>query len=421
MHIFNYLRFKLSKIRLLTYHYSESDLYIQQLAMYSTASSFDVQKENRVLSCNTFRKTMATEFFPYNNLSATQKWPTAFNWSNFDIHVDPHEDHESKFKFNKSSCIGSAGSCFAQRITQSLQSHNFNYLLAEQPPTFLPHSLATEYNYGVYSARYGNVYSARQLLQLFDRAFGEFTPTLGAWKTKNNTFIDPFRPRIQPDGFESEEEVVIDREVHLRKTKDVFTNSDIFIFTLGLTECWIDSRDGAVLPTCPGRGYGNFDESIYKFHNMSFNETYEDLKNALLKIRSLNPTIKIILTISPIPLVATMTSNHIVTANTYSKSILRAVVGQIVQELDYVDYFGSYEILTNCYRNHLYWEGDMRTLNNTALDVVFNSFYKYFGNPHCQVSGYICNEENSDSNTKSLETITIDCDEDEILKHLSRR
>ena len=364
---------------------------------------------------------MTTESFPYNNLSATQKWPTACEWSNFDIHVDPHEDSEAKFKFDKNTCISSAGSCFAQRITQSLQSHEFNYLLAEKPPTFLPASLAIDYNYGIYSARYGNIYSARQLLQLIDRAFGEFIPTLGAWKTKNNTFIDPFRPRIQPDGFESEEEVLIDREVHLSKTKEVFTKSDVFIFTLGLTESWIDSRDGSVLPTCPGRGYGVFDEAIYKFHNMTFNEIYDDLKKSLAKIRSFNPNVNIILSISPIPLVATMTNNHIVTANTYSKSVLRAVVGQIVQELDYVEYFCSYEILTSCYRNHLYWEGDMRSLNSTALDIVFKSFYKFFGAQEFNISGYISNDKTSNTTHESLQPVTIDCDEDEILKHLSRR
>ena len=83
---------------------------------------------------------MTTESFPYNNLLPTQKWPTACEWSNFDIQVDPHENSEAKFKFDKSTVISSAGSCFAQRITQSLQSHEFNYLLAEKPPAFLPAS-----------------------------------------------------------------------------------------------------------------------------------------------------------------------------------------------------------------------------------------------------------------------------------------
>ena len=111
---------------------------------------------------------------------------------------------------------------------------------------------------------------------------------------------------------------------------------------------------------------------------MTFSEIYDDLKASLEKIRSINPDMKIILTVSPVPLAATMSNHHIVIANTYSKSVLRAVAGQLSTELDYVDYFGSYEILTSCYRNHLYWEGDMRSLSDIGLDAVFKSFYKYF-------------------------------------------
>ena len=148
---------------------------------------------------------------------------------------------------------------------------------------------------------------------------------------------------------------------------------------------------------------------------MTFSEIYDDLKASLEKIRSINPEMKIILTVSPVPLAATMSNHHIVIANTYSKSVLRAVAGQLSTELDYVDYFGSYEILTSCYRNHLYWEGDMRSLSDIGLDAVFKSFYKYFCGQELKI-------DSSEFDNQSVETKfqTIDCDEDELLKRLSR-
>ena len=85
---------------------------------------------------------MTNESFPYNDLSKTQKWPTACNWADFNIPVDPHENTDSKFLLDQATCVGSAGSCFAQRITQSLQANNFNYLITEKAPAFLPSSLA---------------------------------------------------------------------------------------------------------------------------------------------------------------------------------------------------------------------------------------------------------------------------------------
>ena len=102
--------------------------------------------------------------------------------------------------------------------------------------------------------------------------------------------------------------------------------------------------------------------SIYKFHNMLYNEILDDLKLSLEKIRELNSDIKFIMTISPVPLAASMVNNHIGLSNTYSKSVLRAAVGELVQTDENVDYFGSYEILTHCFRNHLYWKDDMRSI-----------------------------------------------------------
>ena len=40
----------------------------------------------------------------------------------------------------------------------------------------VPPDLQAPHGYGIYSARFGNIYTARQLLQLIQRAYGEFVP-----------------------------------------------------------------------------------------------------------------------------------------------------------------------------------------------------------------------------------------------------
>lgn len=354
-------------------------------------------------------------FFPYDELSSTKKWTTAANWAQFSEPIDPHEGETSKIPLDKNIKIVSAGSCFAQRISQNLQQNNFNYLITEKAPNSLPISISKEYNYGVYTARFGNIYTPRQLLQLFERSFSEFNPLLKSWPTKDNTFIDPFRPRIQPDGFATEAELLLDKEIHLEKVREMFCDADVFIFTLGLTECWLDSRDGAILPACPGRGYGEYEPSIYKFHNMTHAEIFEDLLNLINKIRNINNEIRFIFTVSPVPLAATMTNNHIAVANTYSKSVLRGAAGELAAMYDFIDYFGSYEILNHSYRSHIYWDGDMRTPSTAGLSAVFKSFYNFFCK---EEEGLILTEKIRDSNDQKFETI--DCDEEELLRHLSR-
>ena len=50
-----------------------------------------------------------------------------------------------------------------------------------------------------------------------------------------------------------------------------------------------------------------------------------------------------ILTVSPVPLTSTFTSADVAVANTYSKSVLRAAVEELIAERPRADYFPSYE------------------------------------------------------------------------------
>jgi hypothetical protein len=65
-----------------------------------------------------------------------------------------------------------------------------------------------------------------------------------------------------------------------------------------------DSRqDGAVFPICPGVSGGEFDESRHRFINLTVADVISDLGQAIRYIRMKNPSSRIILTVSPVPLV----------------------------------------------------------------------------------------------------------------------
>ena len=84
------------------------------------------------------------------------------------------------------------------------------------------------------------------------------------------------RPAIEPEGLDSEQEVIEQRDFHIEKVKDVFTKMDLFIFTLGLTEMWVHKECGTVYPTAPGTICGEFDENIYEFKKAHFLEIIND-------------------------------------------------------------------------------------------------------------------------------------------------
>lgn len=118
------------------------------------------------------------------------------------------------FQISRTESIATAGSCFAQHISRTLLESGFNYSVYE---TFDSRGVASYENYGVFSARFGNAYTVRQLVQLFDRAYGEFSPVDEAWVDRDGHIVDPLRPRIQKSGFDSRESLAADRARHLQK------------------------------------------------------------------------------------------------------------------------------------------------------------------------------------------------------------
>ncbi len=154
------------------------------------------------------------------------------------------------FLVGRSDKIATAGSCFAQHISRTLSSIGFSYLVTETEPATPG---AIDENYRVFPARFGNLYTTRQLLQLFQRAYGLFVPVDFAWRGKEGGFLDPFRPRIQRGGFPSIEDLQADRDRHLSAVRDMFEQCDVFVFTLGLTEGWKLNRQRRGFSARPGR------------------------------------------------------------------------------------------------------------------------------------------------------------------------
>ena len=229
---------------------------------------------------------------------------------------------EIPFRILRSDKVATAGDCFAQHISKRIRSRGFQFLATENA---VSDSVGGGEPRGFYdfSARYGNTYTPRQLVQLFDRAFGYFSPLEEYWALPGNCFCDPFRPRIEPDGFKSVEALVQDRQRHLAAVKEMFLQLNVFVYTLSMTECWVSRLDGAVYPLAPGVAGGEFDPSKHEFINFGVDEVVSDLQLFIRKLRLVNSLAKLILTVSPVHLAATYESNHVLVSSTYSKSVLR--------------------------------------------------------------------------------------------------
>jgi hypothetical protein len=203
---------------------------------------------------------------------------------------------------------------------------------------------------------------------------GHSTPPAIGWETPEGRVLDPFRPMIEPDGFETHEEMLASRAVTIEAFGKAVRKAQIFVFTMGLTEGWLDT-EGYEYPMCPGTVGGTYDDTRHVFENARYPEIWRDLRAALAMMRAANPRLRVLLTVSPVPLTATASGQHVLTATTQSKSTLRAVAGDIAETHRYVDYFPSYEIVTAPAFRGMAFEPNMRSVNAHGVAQVMDRFF----------------------------------------------
>lgn len=273
--------------------------------------------------------------------------------------------------------IATAGSCFAQHISRKLGEIGFNYFVPEDGAA-LEAAERRRRNYGVFSARFGNLYTTTQLRQLFEEACGARVPHERAWRRPDGRWIDPYRPQIEPDGFGSAEEVLRERATHLDYVRQAFTECDVLVFTLGLTEAWRSTRDGSVFPIAPGVVAEGVDRADYEPVNFELHEVAADLAAFLERLRATNPSVRVLLTVSPVPLIATFEDRNVLVSTTYSKAVLRVAADMTIRRFDWVDYFPSYEIITGSNNGGRYYEADHREVNRLGVAHAMRCFVKNY-------------------------------------------
>jgi hypothetical protein len=105
---------------------------------------------------------------------------------------DTFEDfYVPKFKITRETRVATAGSCFAQRVSMALKDAGCKIVDMEPFPKFMPDELARKFGHRVYSARYGNIYTTRQLTQLIAEARGIYKPADPVWERDGRFFRFP--------------------------------------------------------------------------------------------------------------------------------------------------------------------------------------------------------------------------------------
>ncbi|MDZ4816282.1 MAG: GSCFA domain-containing protein [Verrucomicrobiota bacterium] len=310
----------------------------------------DTDEKNRVIS------------WP-NNQRAKRTDPSKY--------VDIYEDYfyrDTHRFINKQTPIGSAGSCFASRISHQLQLWGYNYIIEEDdlPADISPRDVASTI-YRSASARYGNLFNVPSMRQMVERAFGLHEPeTIIARDGKR--IIDPFRAITAL--YKTEEGYLEDYRKHNEGLRKALSKCEVFILTLGLTEAWQFVHSGQYVSVAPWK----VEPVLLRKKNLNVKENVEELEKLFEIYRRFVPGIKLIISVSPVPLNKTFCNDrHVVEASSYSKSTLRAAAEEFVRNHpESCFYFPSYEMVM--YGTRKAWEPDMRHVSWDAVRRVMRLF-----------------------------------------------
>jgi hypothetical protein len=148
----------------------------------------------------------------------------------------------------------------------------------------------------------------------------------------------------------------------------------IVVITLGLAEAWRDTVTDIFINTTPIPEVWVSYPDRYEFHVTDFRQNFSNLEqiHALLD-KFGHPDVQIVITVSPVPLMATFSTEDVVLANTYSKSLLRTVAQEWAAAHENVYYFPSYEMVLNS-EKAVTWEEDLRHVRGKVVNHIMRCF-----------------------------------------------
>ncbi|MEH6346638.1 MAG: GSCFA domain-containing protein [Bermanella sp.] len=275
---------------------------------------------------------------------------------------------------DKSTPIGSAGSCFAMEIAKVLQTEEFNYVVTELGDNPEQEAYIDGYKVGsgdaLYSANFGILFNTPSLRQLAEKAFGEREFTKYLVQAEQGLYMDPYRENVY---FKSKENFLRDYPKHIEAIRQTLLQSEVFIFTAGLNECW-ELFDGSVISRNPRDSFFH----LMQHKVLTVQENIDNIMSFFNLVKRHNPKFKLILTLSPVPLLATGRgdTHHIIEANTHSKAVLRVALEEVVKQHEDIYYLPSFELVTECMPNA--WKEDHRHVTKETVSKVISMFKNMF-------------------------------------------
>lgn len=288
----------------------------------------------------------------------------------FTPHVAP------KFKLRRDDKFYAIGSCFARGLENVLAAQNV--IVESAAPEFAKLQPANREGSGLGFMNKYNTYSILNELRWALDPDAEF-PRGSIVQLTKTTWYDPHtNPTLEFADFEE----TLERRSLMQAVTKRIRSCRAVILTLGLAEVWRDVKADVFVNRTPIPSLFKTEPDRYEFHLSSFAQNWANLEmiHRLLSQYG-HPDVHIIVTVSPVPLMNTFSTMDIVVANSWAKSLLRAVAQEWAAVHSNVDYFPSYEIVQNSDRGAV-WEEDLRHVKGIVVQHIMQLFLRKYIEEH---------------------------------------
>jgi hypothetical protein len=154
----------------------------------------------------------------------------------------------------------------------------------------------------------------------------------------------------------------------IKQTHQHIQNLDYLMLTLGTANVFVHKKSNQIVANCH-----KVPSSEFERKRLAINEITADFEPIFNQLKTINPNLKIIFTVSPI--------RHIrdgLVENQRNKATLLLAVDELVKKYDFVSYFPAYELVLDDLRDYRFFKDDMIHPSKLAIDYVWDYFKKTY-------------------------------------------
>lgn len=260
-----------------------------------------------------------------------------------ELHIPP-----APFKIGLQSKVLTLGSCFAEVMGEQLLAHKINARVNPFGTLFSPLAICKALGLALGSQ------------PLDERLFV---------RTSDDLYVHyDFHSSLRATSPQALG-VVLNREFD--QTARWLAEADVLMLTFGTAFAYRLLAPPTYVANCHKQPQTLFERDLLSVKEVcrAFGDTYRLLKNH-------NPSLRIILTLSPV-----RHTNDGLSANAVSKAILRAACHYLETDFQDVVYFPSYELLLDDLRDYRFYKADMIHPNDLAEAYIFEKFAAAYFEP----------------------------------------